>query len=111
MGAGYLKLTNTGATDRLITAQAEVSEIVELHTHINDNGVMRMRKVEAIDIAAGGKTELVPGGLHIMFINLKAPLKDGDTFPVTLKFEKAGEIKVPFKVDNRQAGGSAHKHE
>jgi len=91
-----------------------VSESVELHTMSMENNVMRMREVPAIDLPAGQRVELRPGGLHIMFINLKAPLKVGDTFPVRLRFEKAGEVEVSFKVEamgamGGPAGGGMHQ--
>ncbi len=99
VGAGYLALHNTGGDDeRLLSAGAEVAESVELHTHIMEDNVMRMREVESIEIPAGDRVLLEPGGLHIMFIGLKAPLVAGETFPLTLIFEKAGETTVTVAV-------------
>lgn len=109
-GGGYLKLTNAGAADRLLSASSEVAESVELHTMSMDGNVMRMRQVEAIDLPAGQTVELKPGGLHIMFMGLKAPLKEGDKFPVKLKFEKAGEVTVTVNVEQPKAAASEHKH-
>jgi periplasmic copper chaperone A len=110
IGAGYLKLDNKGAADRLISASADVGKSVELHSHVDDKGVMRMRKVDAIDVPAGATTELKPGGFHVMFIGLKRPLKQDTRFPVTLKFEKAGEVKVEFKVEPAGKDMSEHKY-
>jgi hypothetical protein len=107
-GGGYLKLQN-----RLLSATAEVSGSVELHMMKMEGDVMRMRQVDAIDVPVGQTVELKPGGYHLMFIGLKAPLKVGERFPMTLKFAKAGEVKVEVEV---QAPGAAaviepqHKH-
>ena len=60
--------------------------------------------------SAGGSVELKPGGMHLMFIGLKAPLRNGDTFPMTLRFEKAGEVVVTVNVEVPQAAEPAHKH-
>jgi periplasmic copper chaperone A len=98
-GGGFLKLENKGDADRLLSASASVSGSVELHSMSMDGDVMRMRQVNAIDLPAGKTVELKPGGLHIMFIGLKAPLKAGDSFPLKLKFEKAGEVTVEVKVE------------
>ena len=106
-GGGYLSLSNAGANDRLLSASAEVSKAVELHTMTMEGDVMRMRQVEAIELPAGKKVELKPGGLHIMFIGLKAPLKQGDKFPLKLKFEKAGEVTVEVNVE---VADTSHKH-
>ena len=72
---------------------------VELHSMTMDGDVMKMRQVDAIDLPAGQTVELKPGGYHLMLIGLKAPLKAGDKFPLTLKFEKAGEVIVTVKVE------------
>jgi len=98
-GGGYLQLQNTGkAADRLLSVSTGVSASAELHTMSMDGDVMRMREVDGIDVPAGQKVELKPGGLHIMFMGLKAPLKAGDSFPATLKFQKAGDVKVTVTV-------------
>ena len=109
-GGGFLKITSPTA-DRLIAASAPVSKSVELHRMQMDGNVMRMRQVPAIDIPAGKTVELKPGGLHVMFIGLMQPLDDGATFPLTLRFEKAGEVKVDVKVTTRAAmPAMEHKH-
>ena len=72
---------------------------------------MRMRQVNGVEIPAKGAVELKPGGFHLMFIELKAPFKQGEKVPVTLRFEKAGEVKTELAVEGARAGGSAHmKH-
>lgn len=112
-GAGFVTITNNGqAADRLIGAEAGVSKVVELHTHIREGDVMRMRPVESITVPAGGKAELKPGGDHVMFINLHQPLKEGDKVPVTLIFEKAGRrvVEMPVTGPGAMAPAPAHTH-
>lgn len=106
VGAGYVTLRNTGpSADRLVGATADVSKSVELHSMAMDGDVMRMRQVEGIDVPAGQTVQLKPGGLHLMFMGLKAPLKVGTQFPLTLRFAKAGGVKVTVDV---QAVGASH---
>ena len=108
-GGGFLKISGAPAGDKLVSATAAVSKTVELHRMEMDGNVMRMRQVDFIEVPAGGVVELKPGGLHIMFIGLTKTLKAGETFPMTLKFEKAGEVKVDVKVQ-AQAEAAQHKH-
>jgi len=110
-GGGFLKITSPTA-DRLISASAPVSKTVELHTMQMEGNVMRMREVPAIEIPAGQTVELKPGGLHVMFIGLTQTLNVGATFPLTLRFEKAGEVKVEVKVMTGAAMPAMmdHKH-
>ncbi|MBU8543582.1 MULTISPECIES: copper chaperone PCu(A)C [Roseomonadaceae] len=115
VGAGFLTLRNSGAADRLVAARADIARTVELHTHIRDGNVMRMRPVEAIDLPAGETVTLAPGGLHIMLIDLKQALRQGESVPVTLVFEKAGEIQVTLEVQSAgsrgpAAVGGSHRH-
>lgn len=116
-GAGYVQIHNkSGQTDRLISATTANVGRVELHTIINENGVAKMRQVQGIEVTAGAGATLAPGGYHIMFMGLNAPFKAGDVVPVTLRFEKAGEVKVDFEIKpatyNPAAAspGAAHKH-
>ncbi|MCV2888582.1 copper chaperone PCu(A)C [Ruegeria aquimaris] len=108
-GAAFMMIHNTGDTDdRLIEARSDVSARVELHTHkINDQGVAQMMHVpEGFVIPAGGMHALARGGDHVMFMGIKAPFEQGAMVPVTLVFEKAGEIEVEIPVDlERQGGG------
>lgn len=97
-GAGFMQITSTGPADRLIGFSSPVCEHGELHTHIHDNGMMRMRQIEAIDIPAGGSAVLAPGGLHLMFIDLVEPLEEGQDVPVTLTFENAGTVELSLPV-------------
>jgi copper(I)-binding protein len=97
-GAGFMTIKSNGAADTLIAFKSPACNTPELHTHINDNGMMKMRAVEKIDIPEGGAAVLEPGGLHLMFIDLVEPLKEGTEVPVTLVFEKAGEVAVTLPV-------------
>lgn len=113
-GGGFLKITGGASADKLVSASAAVSKTVELHTMVMEGDVMRMRQIDGIVVPAGQTVELKPGGMHVMFIGLPKPLKVGDSFPLTLRFEKAGEVKVDVKVMT-QAGMPAmpmgdHKH-
>lgn len=105
VGGGYLTVMNQGAAlDRLIGASSPVAGKTELHEMAMEKDIMRMREVKRIDVPAHGKAELKPGGYHLMFLQLKAPLKQGEKVPVTLKFEKAGEVKVDLAVESMGAG-------
>ena len=99
-GAAYLSITNTGsAPDRLIGGSSPVASAVELHEMNMDGGVMRMRPVTGgLAIPAGRTIALKPGGYHIMLIGLKAPLTAGTMVPLTLRFEKAGVVKLQVPV-------------
>lgn len=108
-GGAYLTLDNRGgANDRLVSASTEVCQSAQLHAMKMDGDVMRMRHVDAIDVPAGQTLVLRPGGLHIMLVGLKSPLKIGDSFPMTLRFEKAGEVTVRVAVRAADAGPSGH---
>ena len=108
-GGAFLTIENTGDTpDRLLTANSPVAARTEVHTVIKEGDVMRMREVPAIDLAPRTKTELKPGGFHVMLMELKAPLKAGDKFPMTLVFEKAGTITIEVQVE--KLAGPAPDH-
>lgn len=99
-GAGYMDIDNDAKTeDRLLSVSSDAAERVELHTVLTENGVSKMRQMEGgIVVPADAEVKLSPGSYHVMFIKLRAPFKDGATVPATLKFEKAGEVAVQFKV-------------
>jgi periplasmic copper chaperone A len=108
-GAAYLTLSTEGAqSDRLTSVATPVAAKAELHTHLMEGNVMKMRPVEAIEIAPGAPIVLQPGGLHVMLMGLKAPLKEGDRFPLTLTFEHAGNIEVEVVVEKPGAMEPAH---
>lgn len=98
-GAVYMTLTNQGKEpDRLLEASTEVAEKAELHAHLMEKGVMKMRPLEAIEVSPGEPTVLKPGGMHIMLIDLKEPLKAGQRFPLILQFDRTGEVSVEVMV-------------
>lgn len=110
VGGGFMTIANSGADDRLLSATSAAAKRVELHSMSMEGDVMRMRQVDAIALPAGRSIELKPGALHMMFMGLKAPMKAGDAVPVTLKFEKAGELTVTIKVQASDLDAPAHKH-
>jgi copper(I)-binding protein len=93
------------AADKLISAVSSVAGRVEVHTHIMDGNVMKMRRVDALDIKAGEARILKPMSDHIMLFDLKAPLKEGELVKLTLTFEKAGPIEVEATVEPVGANG------
>lgn len=111
VGGGYATIVNGGTSaDRLVGASSPAAARMEVHEMKMEGSVMKMREVKGIDLPAGGKVELKPGGYHLMFMELKQPLKEGSKVPVTLKFEKAGEVKVELDVQGL-AAGAAKGHE
>ncbi|MEL0211846.1 MAG: copper chaperone PCu(A)C, partial [Novosphingobium sp.] len=94
VGGGFLTIANSGSReDRLLSGTAPAAAEVQLHTMTMDGGVMRMRQVtDGIAIPAKGLVELKPGGYHIMFMGLKRQLRQGERFPVTLRFQRAGSV-------------------
>lgn len=105
-GVVYLKIENGGPQDdRLVAASTPTAGKAGLHVHAMDNGVAAMREVEAIDLAAHATVELKPGGLHIMLMDLKQPLREHDGFPLTLTFERAGSVEVEVQVGKAGAMG------
>lgn len=111
--AAYMILHNEGSeADRLLRAEAAVAAAVELHTHVMEGDVARMRRVDEIELPAGESVALAPGGLHVMLIGLATPLQAGETFPLTLVFERAGtlEVTVEVRAAGRESGGQGHSH-
>ena len=97
--AAFMQLQNKSTTRHaIVNAESPVSKVVELHTHINEDGVMKMRQVKQIDVPAQGKTILKPGGLHVMFLGLKSELKPDQLVPVTLIFEDGSKTTIHAKV-------------
>jgi periplasmic copper chaperone A len=98
-GAVYLSIVNTGTTpDQLVAASTPAAEKAELHEMKMVNNVMEMRPIRSLPIAPGQKLVLAPGGYHIMLIGLKAPLKRGQSVPLTLTFAHAGRQDVVASV-------------
>lgn len=113
VGGGFMTITNAGATDdRLIGATTPVAGRIEVHEMAMEGDVMRMRDLpDGLPVPAGQTVTLKPGGYHLMLMELSAPLVEGDTVPVTLTFEQAGEVQVPLaigKVNAKAAGSMDH---
>lgn len=106
-GAAFLTLTGQGSPDRLVGVSSTVAESAELHETIDDKGVLKMRPVAGIALEPGKTVTLAPGGRHVMLMGLKAPLKQGDSFPLTLRFEHAAPVTVTVTVE---AIGGGHQH-
>ncbi|WP_338167115.1 copper chaperone PCu(A)C [Vibrio sp. 10N] len=104
-------IENTGNEVRtIVSASSQASSVVELHDVIKEGDVMKMRQVNTIDIPANGKTILKPGSLHVMLLDVKAPMKEGDTINVELTFAN-GEVKVlTVPVKKVMSGMKHHKH-
>ena len=110
VAGGFMKIENKGSgTDQLVSASSPVASEVQLHEMAMEGNVMKMRQVKDIAVPAGGAVELKPGGLHLMFMNIKAPLTAGESVPVKLKFAKAGEVEVKMPV-NAMGNPGAMKH-
>ena len=116
-GALYMTIDNkSGTADRLIGASSDVAAKTQIHEMKVENGVMQMREIAGgLPIPANGSVVLKPGGYHVMLIGLKKPLSTGEKFPVTLTFEKAGNISVMVPVkpmgavpDKGNMGGMGH---
>ena len=107
----FMTISNSGSADRkLVKAASPVSDKVQLHTHMNDNGVMKMREIPEIPVQANGKVELKPGSYHIMLIEMKTELKEGDHVPITLSFDDGSTSQVEATVRKLQmAMPAAHK--
>ncbi|MDY0071646.1 MAG: copper chaperone PCu(A)C [Thauera sp.] len=108
-GVVYFVLRNPSQQeDRLVSVSTPVADKAELHTHIREGNVMKMRHVDAIEIAPASTTALEPGGLHVMLLGLKQPLVKGKAFPLTLVFGEAGPVTV--QVDVQGASDKAPSH-
>ena len=106
VGAAFMEIkAKDGVADTLVSASTPAAGRVEIHTHIMDDGVMKMRRIENLPVGEGKSVVLRPSGDHIMLFDLKAPLKEGDLLPLTLVFEKAGEIKIEATVEPVGAKG------
>lgn len=105
VAGGYVTVTNKGvAADRLLAAAADgISATADIHESGMKDGVMSMKRVDGVAVPAGGSLTLKPGSWHIMFMGLKRPLKQGETFTGSLTFEKAGKVAVEFTVEGMGA--------
>ncbi|SDS18503.1 copper chaperone PCu(A)C [Pseudomonas oryzae] len=108
-GAAYFTLKNAGAADRLLGASTPRAQKSELHTHVHQDGLMKMQRISAVDVPAQGEVTFQPGGNHVMLFGLDKPLKAGDEFPLTLEFEKAGKVEVQVQVESADGHGMGHQ--
>lgn len=111
VGGAFMQIENGGAApDRLVAVSSPVARAVELHTTVRDGDVMRMRPVTAIEVPAHGAVQLQPGGLHVMLIGLNKALAQGEQVPLTLTFERAGQIAVSLPIQAAGAAAPAPRH-
>ncbi len=101
----FMTLKNGSDQDRAaVSASSDVAESVELHTHVHDQGVMKMRQVEKIGVPAGSETVLEPGGYHVMLIGLKQSLELGQTVIITVNFDDGTSVPVEAEVKTVMGG-------
>jgi copper(I)-binding protein len=109
IGVAYMEIRNAGAQpDRLLSASTGVARRVELHVTQREGDVTRMRQVQSFEIPAGERFVLRPGSSHLMLVDLARPLRQGERFPMTLRFERAGELRVELEV--QELGARQPKH-
>jgi copper(I)-binding protein len=99
VGAAYVTLVNNGSDDdRLVGASSPTADAVQFHSETNDDGVMKMARLAALDVRPGTPVVFKPGSIHIMLLGLKQQLREGESIPLTLSFEKAGPLSVTARV-------------
>jgi copper(I)-binding protein len=109
VGVGYMEIRNAGAQpDRLLSATSAVAQRIEMHVTQREGDVMKMRQVRSFEIPARERITLQPGGSHLMLVDLTRPLKKGERFPMTLRFERAGELRVELEVQEMGARHPRH---
>lgn len=109
-GAAYMSIHNQGTKpDRITGAVSEIAENVEIHTHVNQDGLMKMvHLADGAELPPGEMVMFQPGGLHVMLLGLTTPLKVGTEYKLTLLFEVAGELEVVARVEERESSGMKH---
>lgn len=109
-GAVYMVLMNAGGQDdALLSVESNIAQVVELHeSKVDNHGVVRMASVEQVTIPAGGSTTLKPGGLHVMLISVQSGLALGDTFDITLNFEKSEPQSLTIEITEGLAKDYSH---
>tara|TARA_R110002072_G_scaffold18757_5_gene69861 strand:- start:578 stop:1096 length:519 start_codon:yes stop_codon:yes gene_type:complete len=114
--AAYFQASIVTGEDKLLAAKTAKAEKAELHQHVMEGDIARMRPVDAVPLSPGHPAVFQPTGYHVMIMGLKGPLNEGDSFPLTLTFEKAGDVTVDVMVMKKAAQGhgnmdhGAHKH-
>ena len=107
----FMVIRNTGKSDRqLIKAESPVARAVELHNHINENGIMKMREVASIEVKAGSQAELKPGSYHVMLIGMHKPLQEAENIAITLRFDDGSSMQVNAPVRKLQMTMSPEKN-
>lgn len=110
VGAAYGEIS-AKEDDKLVAASSPAAATVEIHTHVHEDGVMKMRRLDALEVKGGETVKLQPGGHHIMLMGLKEPLKDGGSLDLTLTFEKAGAVSVKAPILPVGSKGPESGHE
>lgn len=108
--AGAFMVINSASDDQLVQVSGDIANKVEIHEMKMVDGVMKMRPVSALPLAAGSETKLAPGSYHIMLMGLRQALKEGEKFPLTLTFAKAGSVTVQVKVESMTYQASSVSH-
>ncbi len=109
-GAVYMTIHNNGSVaDRLVGVETAIARMASIHTMRMEQGVMKMRPLKTLDIPPGASVQLRPGGIHVMLMGLHAPLTQGQTIPVTLRFERAGKIPIEATVESVSARAPRHR--
>jgi hypothetical protein len=115
VGGGYMKITNSGtAPDRLVAGSSDISSSFEIHEMKMEGGVMKMRPIAGgLEIKPGQTVTLDPSGYHVMLVDLKKQLVQGERFKATLEFAKAGKVEVDFAIEGIGAKtvGGDHNHD
>ena len=108
--AAFFVLHNQGdMADRLISASSPQAQKTEIHEHVHKDGLMKMQQVQGVDVPAGGEVKFMPMGYHVMLFGVQKQAQDGERFPLTLRFEKAGDVEVEVAVQ-KDAPQAEHQH-
>ncbi|CAD5109799.1 copper chaperone PCu(A)C [Zestomonas carbonaria] len=109
--AAYFAVQNKGAeADRLLGVDTPAAGKAELHEHVHAGEMMKMQQVQSVEIPAGGEARFAPGGYHVMLFDLEKQYRDGERFPMTLHFEKAGDVAVEVVVQKEAPADKGHGH-
>ena len=99
VGAAYLEIHNSGKEpDRVVGVATPAAERVEMHVQVREGDIVKMREVQRFEVPARQGLTLRPGGSHLMLVGLRKPLVTGERIPLTLRFERAGELKIEVEV-------------
>lgn len=110
--AAYFVIQNQGAeADRLLGVATPAAGRAELHEHVHVGGMMKMQPVASVAVPAHGEVRFAPGGYHVMLFELPRQFRDGERFPLTLRFEKAGEVEVAVAVQKDAPAAAPHAHD